>query len=50
MLEVKDRKDMILPACSLQFDENVYFMERVNYLFVLIDMIDRHNMELGRSK
>ena len=32
------------------FAPSLRYMKRVNYLFVLIDMIDRHNMELGRSK
>ena len=28
------------------FAPSLKYMNRVNYLFVLIDMIDRHNMEL----
>ena len=32
------------------FAPSLRYMKRVNYLFVLIDMIDRHNMEHGRSK
>ena len=49
MLEVKDRKDMILPACSLQFDENVYFIPLLKKKNSCVFTIARGDFGYGSS-